>query len=389
MDQYLRCNNGVNGRICRAELRKEAVVTTCAHIFCIHCADSTGLTGAPQEHRRCPTCESELPHPYDVVRNLLRPPDDYKTSVLAGLDPATIVECIQKALNFWTFQNTQEHAYQQCKAKLLEQRCQQLMTKANEVVRDANARIEALDAQKYADLFRQYQEKSKKQQQTQKLYNAIKQKVQVEKMGAVANNDVDHTLHSINVIGPLDKMQHDQESRQGFRATEPRNTVERVVPRYGVVHGQLERLHPHQRSGSSVAGSQGDHMGMPPPGGPRASGIPNPVTSGTPLHRATLPAITRLSVNRSQIPHSVSRNEFPAGQPLPGSACRQQNQANKMRGFAENRSALRFGMNFGRTGTAGSLDENQNYGGCADKTIHSARHSLDLTGTMDPLRQSK
>jgi hypothetical protein len=127
--------------------------------------------------------------------------------------------------------------------------------------------------QKYGDLFNQYQEKSKKQQQTQKLYNALKQKVQVEKMGAVANNDVDQTLHSINVIGAPDRMQDGRESRQSFRAAEPRDRIERGVPRYGAVQGELERLHPHQRSGSSAAGSQGGHIRMPPPGGPRAPGI--------------------------------------------------------------------------------------------------------------------
>ncbi|EXJ55405.1 hypothetical protein A1O7_08332 [Cladophialophora yegresii CBS 114405] len=415
MDQYLRCNNQVNGGLCRAVLRHEAIVTTCAqvpcrvstgfhltssrHIFCTHCADKTGLTGTPQEQRQCPACKSDLPNPHDVVRNLSRPPDDYKTSVLAGLDPTTIVECAQKALNFWTYQNTQEHAYQQCIAKHLMQKCQQLRTDADRIVHDANTRIEALEAQvqgthnptvtywngadvstdlisdrqsmdqKYADLFRQYQEKSKKQQQTQKLYDAIKQKVQVEKMGVVANNDVDHTLDSIRVIPPLDEVQHDRESRQGFRVPEHRETVERVIQQYMPVQGELERLHPHQRSGSSVAGSQVDHLKMPPPGGPRASRIPNLVTSGTPTSRATLPAITRLTVNRAQIPTSASRPGFAAGQTLTGSSRRQPNQATKMPGSAQNSSAVRFGSKFGGAGIAGSLDGYQHHDHHANSPI--------------------
>ncbi|ETI20948.1 hypothetical protein G647_07291, partial [Cladophialophora carrionii CBS 160.54] len=83
-------------------------LTTARHVFCTDCADKTGLTGTPQEQRQCPNCEADLRHSHDVVRNLLRPPDDYKASVLAGLDPATIIECAQKALTFWTYQNAQE-----------------------------------------------------------------------------------------------------------------------------------------------------------------------------------------------------------------------------------------------------------------------------------------
>ncbi|ETI20947.1 hypothetical protein G647_07290 [Cladophialophora carrionii CBS 160.54] len=184
----------------------------------------------------------------------------------------------------WEFPLTPDSAYQQCIAKRQMQKCQQLRSEADKIAHDANLRIQALEAQvqdlisdrqsmdqKYADLNRQFQEKCKKQQQTQRLYDAIKQKVLLERMGAVANNDVDPTLDSIRVIPSLDKVQHGRESRQGFRASEHGDTAERVVPHTRTMPAELERLHPHQRSGASVAGSQGDRMKMPPPGGPRAS----------------------------------------------------------------------------------------------------------------------
>jgi hypothetical protein len=121
------------------------------------------LTGAPPGRRRCPACESELPNPHDVGRNLLasRP---WKLRYKVRLMPPS--------------------------------QSKNLADVSTDLINDR----QTMD-QKYADLFNQYQEKSKKQQQTQKLYNALKQKVQVEKMGAVANNDVDQTLHSITVIG--------------------------------------------------------------------------------------------------------------------------------------------------------------------------------------------
>ncbi|OCT44618.1 E3 ubiquitin-protein ligase CCNP1IP1 [Cladophialophora carrionii] len=193
----------------------------------------------------------------------------------------------------WVFDLTPDSAYQQYIAKRQMQKCQQLRSEADKIAHDANLRIQALEAQvqartvadistdlisdrqsmyqKYADLNSQFQEKCKKQQQTQRLYDAIKQKVLLERMGAAANNDVDHTLDSIRVIPSLDKVQHGRESRQGFRASEHRDTAERVVPHTRTMPAELERLHPHQRSGASVAGSQGERMKMPPPGETRSS----------------------------------------------------------------------------------------------------------------------
>lgn len=58
--------------------------------------------------RRCPACQAVLHNPDDAVSTILNPTEDYKTSVLSGLDPNTIVECAGRALMFWTYQTTQE-----------------------------------------------------------------------------------------------------------------------------------------------------------------------------------------------------------------------------------------------------------------------------------------
>jgi E3 ubiquitin-protein ligase CCNP1IP1 len=39
---------------------------------------------------------------------ILNPTEDYKTSVLSGLDPNTIMECAGRALLFWSYQTNQE-----------------------------------------------------------------------------------------------------------------------------------------------------------------------------------------------------------------------------------------------------------------------------------------
>lgn len=104
MDFALRCNT----LRCRAQLTVEAVVTTCSHIFCIPCSQNSGLASAPDTARVCPACQAPLAAPDDAVRATLDPSEDYKTSVLSGLSPSTIMECAGRGLAFYTYQTTQE-----------------------------------------------------------------------------------------------------------------------------------------------------------------------------------------------------------------------------------------------------------------------------------------
>ncbi|KAL8705220.1 MAG: hypothetical protein Q9201_001677 [Fulgogasparrea decipioides] len=63
---------------------------------------------SPSGQRVCPACETSLPNPDDVVSTQLNPTEDYKTSVLSGFTPSTIVECAGRGLAFWSYQSTQE-----------------------------------------------------------------------------------------------------------------------------------------------------------------------------------------------------------------------------------------------------------------------------------------
>ncbi|KAA8650946.1 RING finger protein [Aspergillus tanneri] len=104
MDFFLRCNS----LKCRSQLKERAVVTTCSHIFCLKCADALSRSRPIPGERLCPACQTLLINPDDAVATVLNPTEDYKTSVLSGLDPNTIMECAGRALLFWTYQTTQE-----------------------------------------------------------------------------------------------------------------------------------------------------------------------------------------------------------------------------------------------------------------------------------------
>ena len=60
------------------------------------------------DQRLCPACKTLLAKPDDIMTTTLNPSEDYKTSVLSGLDPSTVMECAGRALAFWTYQTTQE-----------------------------------------------------------------------------------------------------------------------------------------------------------------------------------------------------------------------------------------------------------------------------------------
>lgn len=114
---------------CRTHLEHRAVVTTCSHIFCTACAETHGLlpginTSAPFHHassshthlnqRSCPACKTGLVAPDGAVLTMLNPSDDYKTSLLSGLNPGLIMEIAGRGLAFWNYQATQEVYHSLC-----------------------------------------------------------------------------------------------------------------------------------------------------------------------------------------------------------------------------------------------------------------------------------
>jgi E3 ubiquitin-protein ligase CCNP1IP1 len=85
------------------------ILIVCSHVFCIDCSNRCQLSGQREGQRPiCPACDVQLTNPDDVVVANLNPTEDYKTSVLSGLNPNVIMECAGRALNFWAYQTMQE-----------------------------------------------------------------------------------------------------------------------------------------------------------------------------------------------------------------------------------------------------------------------------------------
>ncbi|XP_041975653.1 E3 ubiquitin-protein ligase CCNB1IP1-like [Aricia agestis] len=101
-----------NFRKCRKALTSQAWVTTCSHAFCVD--------HGKREFKRhidnsliCPACNSELRDKFDVIQADLKPSETFKSIVLAGLKPDTIMDVAMRAISFWSYQIEQETLYQE------------------------------------------------------------------------------------------------------------------------------------------------------------------------------------------------------------------------------------------------------------------------------------
>ncbi|KAL2849545.1 hypothetical protein BJY01DRAFT_262198 [Aspergillus pseudoustus] len=302
MDFSLRCNS----LSCRVPLQERAIVTTCSHIFCLRCADGLGLSRPTGGERCCPACEATLNNPDDAVTTLLRPTEDYKTSVLSGLDPTTIMDCAGRALTFWTYQTTQEVFYQEYLVKSLTDKYTGLNSQMDKVIHNANTELSAMQARlsdmqtahdqlrkKNQELVEMYREKCKKFSQITNLYNLVKSRAMRSQMQTAAASQAINSLdlprnNSVSLATNL------------FGVSAPPQTPSTYQQRaYPVDPEGVEQLHRHQRSGTgSSKGKQAaaDTAAMPPPPS-------RPITAlRRGIHRTRLPGPSRPSTGMSQLP---------------------------------------------------------------------------------------
>ncbi|BCR90289.1 uncharacterized protein ACHE_60175S [Aspergillus chevalieri] len=301
MDFYLRCNS----LKCRTQLKERAVVTTCSHIFCLRCADKLGLSQSTSGGRNCPACQSTLLNPDDAVSTILNPTEDYKTSVLSGLDPNTIMECAGRALVFWAYQTTQEIFYQEFLGKTLTEKYTTLNTQMDKVIHNANSEISTLQARlsdmqtaqeqlkkKNQELFEMYRDKSRKFTQITNLYNLLKSRAMKSQMQTAASDSVSQALNS---LGSRNGVSTSASNRPMSMARDPQTPSSKQYGNYPVNQEGVEQLHRYQRSGTgSSKGRRDDIVTMPPPS--RPMGTPRPavantpnVPAATPQHRTRLP----------------------------------------------------------------------------------------------------
>ncbi|KAE8139081.1 cyclin [Aspergillus pseudotamarii] len=336
MDFYLRCN----ALKCRCQLKEQAVVTTCSHIFCPICAGTLGLSSSNAGERHCPACQTILVNPDDVVITVLNPTEDYKTSVLSGLDPNTIMECAGRALLFWTYQTTQEMClflsaarsycvltdnsyYQEFLAKTLTEKYTGLNTQMDKVIHNANTEISILQTRlsdmqatheqlqkKNQELVDLYREKCKKFSQITNLYNLLKSRAMRTHMQTAASDSVSQALNSLGAS------RNDPPASTSNRQVGPLLPVQTLSHRqqniFPVDQEGVEQLHRYQRSGtgsSKGAMKRADATAMPPPslpGNPRHQEVPM-----TPQHRTRLTGQSLPSTGMSHLPpNSVLLERF-------------------------------------------------------------------------------
>ncbi|KAL7276980.1 hypothetical protein RUND412_000017 [Rhizina undulata] len=267
----LRCNN----LRCRKQLEHRAVVTTCSHIFCTNCASTLQSNPPVGGQRICPACDTPLTAPDDVVITILNPTDDYKTSVLSGLNPTVIMEICGRGLGFWSYQVTQEVVYQEYTAKNLTEKYNSLNTQLDNFIHEANAEIRSLREKitlmtsaeeelrrKNHELMEGWREKGRKLAQTQDLYDKLKRRTLISQVRHAASESVDNTLlmssqqppsarhpsHLQSLIQNSVPLQPTQGHRRQLEAMEPSFMM--TGARIGTVHG----------GGRARSGSSGGRM---------------------------------------------------------------------------------------------------------------------------------
>ncbi|PLB47515.1 cyclin [Aspergillus steynii IBT 23096] len=320
MDFHLRCNS----LKCRSPLKERAVVTTCSHIFCLKCADTLGLSHPTTNERHCPACHTLLVNPDDAVATVLNPTEDYKTSVLSGLDPNTIMECAGRALLFWTYQTTQEIVYQEFLAKTLTDKYATINTHMDKVIHNANTEISSLQTRlsdmqasqeqlqkKNQELVDLYRDKCKKLTQITNLYNLLKSRAMRSQMQTAASDTVSSALNTMGRSGnrpPVSAPTTLLAASVPLQtpASFPQNT-------FPVNQDGVEQIHRHQRSGTgSSKKARAAVAAMPPPGRPLGITRNRDMPNATPQHRTRLTGPSRPSTSTSHLQDSVLFERFRA-----------------------------------------------------------------------------
>ena len=109
-------------------------------------------------------------------------------------------------------------------------------------------------------------EKTRKHQQTQELYDRLKRKEMTAATQSAAFESADE------VVGNFSSQQRFNNPQQ--HPTGLRSQAQRDLQALQVDHNGIEKVHTHQRSGSSNSHGNGGGM-MAPPLQPRAGGLPN------------------------------------------------------------------------------------------------------------------
>ncbi|KAL7875929.1 hypothetical protein AOLI_G00108920 [Acnodon oligacanthus] len=168
---------------CRAKLSGFAWTTACSHIFC----DQHGAGEFSRTPAICPACSSALSGKLDIVRTELAPSEQYKTMVLVGLRPETVLDISHRALAFWTYQVNQERLlmeYSLSRAEIQVAQMEKVMAQQNqtrelemnalrEEITSLNKRVEEYK-RKYSEVSELLTKKNRQYQKLQGLFEALR-----------------------------------------------------------------------------------------------------------------------------------------------------------------------------------------------------------------------
>ncbi|KAJ4456553.1 putative E3 ubiquitin-protein ligase CCNB1IP1 [Paratrimastix pyriformis] len=98
-----------------------AYITTCSHIFCSQCGDPLFAGGGTAE---CPACHRILAG-RDVQLMELSPGEAFQRMACWGLEPETILEMVNNALEFYAYQKQNEVVYASFLSKKVESKATQ------------------------------------------------------------------------------------------------------------------------------------------------------------------------------------------------------------------------------------------------------------------------
>ncbi|KAI9686254.1 MAG: hypothetical protein M1822_003910 [Bathelium mastoideum] len=188
----------------------------------------------------------------------LNPTEDYKTSVLSGLSPSIIMECAGRGLAFYTYQTAQEIVYQEYLAKGLAEKYANLSGHMDKIIHDANSEIVQLRdkmgsmqieqknlEQKNHELMEAYKDKSRNQQQVQKLYQSLKAQVMASQVASAASDDAENAIHTVASNRFIDRIgNHTSQHRPPPFSTGPlgTNRDRRYDSGHGSGHNSRERV---------------------------------------------------------------------------------------------------------------------------------------------------
>ncbi|RPD74480.1 hypothetical protein L226DRAFT_75340 [Lentinus tigrinus ALCF2SS1-7] len=310
----LRCNR----LTCRKALSDKAVVTTCSHIFCVDCANE--LFNAS---RLCPACETSLTEPDDVVVSSLHPSNDYKTSVLSGLNPTIVLEICSRALSFWQYQMHQEYSFQQALYRNVTEKTAQLEKRLENVIREANGEISLL-TNKMSGLERDLEGERRKTatlqdslKESEKEYHKLKAQYDKLKRKALLGGTVgskDGTLPPVNQsLNIADRQEDSTRLKQGMAFASGAGIGGPVGVDVGAVVGNMEAagiqrtpIGNRTMAGGPIGMQSGSAWRQPQP--PHARG--RPTAQRQPF--SAMEGSFRTSVSTTRSDHSDSTAEVEA-----------------------------------------------------------------------------